>query len=91
MDDIYSIMKEQPTKGKTQMIETGMMEMNVACNVCNDSVTLTVNPVDGIQWQQGKFIQDAMPYLDADERELLISNTCGTCFEKMFGDNSEWA
>ena len=79
-------MKEQPTKGKTQMIETGMMEMNVACNVCNDSVTLTVNPVDVIQWQQGELIQDAMPYLDADERELLISNTCAVCFEEMFGE-----
>ena len=73
------------------MIETGTMDMNVTCNLCNDTVTLKVNPVDVIQWQQGKFIQDAMPYLDADERELLISNTCGTCFEKMFGDDCEWA
>ena len=68
------------------MIETGTMEMNVACNVCNDSVTLMVNPVDVIQWQKGKLIQDVMPYLDDDERELLISNTCVVCFEKMFGE-----
>ena len=73
------------------MIETGTIDMNVSCNICNDSVTLTVNPVDVMQWQQGKFIQDAMPYLNANERELLISITCDTCFEKMFGDDCEWA
>tara|TARA_R100000664_G_scaffold18148_1_gene27163 strand:+ start:1975 stop:2259 length:285 start_codon:yes stop_codon:yes gene_type:complete len=77
-------MKEQPTKGKTQMIETGTMEMNVACNICNNSTTLAVNPVDVIQWQQGKLIQDVMPYLNAAERELLISNTCDKCFNDLF-------
>ena len=44
-----------------------------------------VNGQDVVDWKGGKYIQDAMPYLSADERELLISGTCGTCFDKMFG------
>ena len=44
-----------------------------------------VNLHDMGRWQNGSLIQDAMPYLSADERELLISGTCGTCFDKMFG------
>ncbi len=36
-------------------------------------------------WENGKVIQDAMPYLTPGEREVLISGTCGSCFDKMFG------
>ena len=35
-------------------------------------------------WENGKLIQDVMPYLSADEREVLISGICGPCFDKMF-------
>ena len=55
------------------------------CRVCGVTHTLMVNLHDMGRWQNGSLIQDAMPYLSADERELLISGTCGTCFDKMFG------
>jgi hypothetical protein len=39
------------------------------------------------QWKAGKInIQDALPDFSADERELLLSSICGTCFDKMFKD-----
>jgi hypothetical protein len=37
------------------------------------------------RWEGGELIQDAMPYLSAGERELLISGICETCFDKIFG------
>jgi len=41
---------------------------------------------DFIRWEEeGELIQNALPYLSADERELLISGICGGCFDKMFG------
>ena len=43
-----------------------------------------VKTADMQAWEDGKFIQDAMPYLTAGERELLISATCGDCFDKFF-------
>ena len=56
------------------------------CRSCQKSHDLLVNMSDVHEWMTGKYIQDAMPYLSADERELLISKTCGVCWNEMFGD-----
>ena len=56
------------------------------CRSCQKSYNLLVNMSDVHEWMTGKYIQDAMPYLSADERELLISKTCGVCWNEMFGD-----
>jgi len=37
-------------------------------------------------WRDGAKIQQAFPELTPDVRELLISATCSTCFDKMFAD-----
>lgn len=55
------------------------------CNRCKDQVEMKVVQGDYEAWENGKLIQDAMPYLSADEREVLISGTCGPCFDKLFG------
>lgn len=58
---------------------------NVQCAVCGTVYSIIYNREDMIYWLSGKsFIQDALPYLAMDERELLISRTCGNCFDKMF-------
>ena len=54
------------------------------CRSCGKTKSLLVNPSDVSDWKQGKYIQDAMPYLSAADRELLISGTCGDCFDKMY-------
>jgi len=56
------------------------------CRKCSEVLLVPVYFEDVEAWRGGKLIQDAMPYLSADERELLISETCGPCFDKMFGD-----
>ena len=41
-------------------------------------------------WVSGdKYIQEALPYLTAAERELLISKTCDKCWKKMYGIDDE--
>jgi hypothetical protein len=57
--------------------------IQATCRQCKVSVELLVNITDVADWKLGKYIQDAMPYLSVDERELLISGTCGVCFDKM--------
>ena len=54
------------------------------CNKCDEQFILRVNLDDVERWENGELIQDALPYLSADERELLISGTCGECFDQMF-------
>lgn len=40
-------------------------------------------------WKTGTLIQRAMPNLSADQRELLISHTCGKCWDRMFKVDDE--
>jgi hypothetical protein len=59
------------------------------CRVCKTEYTLFVNFQDVVEWEQGVCIQTAMPYLSAAERELLISGTCGSCFDEMLPSPDE--
>lgn len=65
---------------------------DVVCLHCGCKYTIMFNDEDLNDWiSGGKSIQDALYYLSDDERELLISNTCGPCFDQMFPplDNNE--
>ena len=59
------------------------------CIKCTRTETVLVKKTDLIAWKQGEYIQNAMPYLTVDERELLISGICGECFDNMFPDEDE--
>jgi len=61
----------------------------VPCRLCQEVTDLTVNVEGFVNWQAGEHIQEALPELDADMRELLISGTCPTCWEKMFPSDEE--
>jgi hypothetical protein len=61
--------------------------MIVQCKHCGEDHKLSVNALDFFKWQQGEKIQIAMPYLTADERELLISGTCSKCWSNLFAEN----
>ena len=58
--------------------------LSLKCHHCETSQRVSVNYADVQAWKDGALIQDALPYLNADQRELLISKTCGPCFDKMF-------
>ena len=50
------------------------------CRVCGKWVALRVDPDDLAAHNNGVFIQNAMPYLAPELRELLISSTCPDCW-----------
>ena len=59
--------------------------MAVRCNMCAANHVIFVKMHDYIEWKNDAgFIQDLMPYLSDADRELLISGTCGPCFDSMF-------
>ena len=55
------------------------------CRKCGEQTEIAV-PEDGYNQWLGRraCIQDAMPKVSADDRELMISGICGSCFDKMF-------
>ena len=59
--------------------------MWTTCRVCKNQVEMKVHIEDVTAWENGELIQNAMPYLTPDEREVLISGTCGPCFDMLFG------
>lgn len=64
--------------------------INVQCVHCKKEYALFLNENDYSEWKEGNgFIQDKLPYLTAGERELLISGTCDSCFDNMFGSIEE--
>jgi len=69
--------------------EDRTMNVVVSCRLCHEVHTLKVRPKDLEAYDEGAHCQDAFPYLSADDRELLISRTCGKCWSKIFGDNGK--
>ena len=61
-----------------------MTTLWATCNKCKDQVEMSVNKDDYTSWENGELIQNAMPYLTADEREVLISGICGPCFGGLY-------
>ena len=56
------------------------------CRQCYREQQITAPVVNFVAWENGELIQNALPMLNADEREMLISQTCGGCWEEMFGE-----
>ena len=65
------------------------MEVMATCRFCGTTHTMTVCIDDYFDWQNGELIQRAMPYLTPGERELLKSQTCQACWDKMFEDDEQ--
>ena len=55
------------------------------CPFCGKETAITFLSEDYTAWQNGELAQNAFPYLSAEEREMLISGICPTCWEKTFG------
>jgi hypothetical protein len=60
----------------------------VTCRMCDSVNFVSVVESDFNNWKQGQVIQNALPYLDVNQRELLQTQICGTCFDSMFSDES---
>ena len=59
------------------------------CPMCGTETHITVSASDYLDYLGGKLVQDAFPYLSADERESFISGICPTCWDKMFSEEEE--
>ena len=63
------------------------MRIQEICAKCLTEVLISVEYDDYEAWRNGELIQNAMPYLTADQREILISSICGDCFDLMFPED----
>ena len=62
--------------------------LRIPCRICKTVHVITLDAADWSAYNQGMLIQDAMPNVSKNSRELIISGTCGICFDNLFGDDS---
>ena len=59
------------------------------CRHCRQIKILEVSQEGWEMYLSGAHIQDALPELSDDDRELIVSGICGPCFDKMFSEEEE--
>lgn len=64
--------------------EKRTITIEAECPFCGKVTDVEV-PIDGyIKWEHGELIQNALPMLSAQERELVKTGICQECWDKMF-------
>lgn len=59
----------------------------VVCRLCGTKHAVIAPAAGYLKWAKGQAkIQEALPSLTDDERELLVSGICGQCFDKLFAE-----
>lgn len=68
------------------MNEERNLELHIKCHICEEITVIKVREQDYDLYLSPRrpHIQDIFPYLTPAERELLISQTCDKCWQKMF-------
>ena len=62
------------------MASSDKMEIDVTCQRCLRRFKVTVDCDGYNEWRAGGKIQHCLPENTADERELLLSSLCDSCF-----------
>lgn len=69
--------------------KNALTAVTVVCPFCGSTFVVRV-PSDGYAaWKNGACIQDVMPDVDPDIREMLISGICPDCWDNMFWDDED--
>ena len=63
--------------------------IEVRCPFCGHVSILGVDKKDYTAWENGGLAQNCFPYLDASEREILISGLCFKCQDDVFGSDED--
>lgn len=81
---------KQSTRAMTRALniepagEPGVCTVSGKCLGCRSDVSFTAPEGAVMDWYFGAAVQDALPQLDADQREWLVSGVCGACFDRMW-------
>lgn len=60
-----------------------------ACGICEQRAVIMMTDEQYTRYNSGTLIQDALPELSVDVREMLITGTCPECWTKVFSGEEE--
>jgi hypothetical protein len=61
----------------------------LSCIRCRSDHNVSLKGSDLFKYNQGKYIQEAFPYIPKDLREMMLSGICNTCFQTIFPPDDE--
>lgn len=65
------------------------MITTIRCPHCDRLTELDVPDAGFRAWLDGELIQDALPMLTDDEREVLMTGICPTCWDALYEEADE--
>ncbi|MBP3752154.1 MAG: WYL domain-containing transcriptional regulator [Pyramidobacter sp.] len=69
--------------------EKGFM-ISTQCPFCSQETEIPINLIDLFSWEvDGLPAQDAFPYLTDDQREMIISGTCPSCWCSLYEQDED--
>jgi hypothetical protein len=63
--------------------------VDLVCGRCQTVVTLSIDLDAYHAWKNGALIQEAFPTFTTDERKMIMTRTCGDCWNDMWNDEAE--
>jgi len=78
------------------MMTINSVNVTVTCPFCGSESHMVLDYRSFENWLNGELVQNAFPYLDANERERITSGICPECWDRMFPseedeeDSPEW-
>jgi hypothetical protein len=74
----------RPTGKSAVRARTGVIQskaMTIVCRGCGTETEVPMTALEFDRWRGGELIQNVLPHVPADVRELLLSGLCGDCFD----------
>ena len=64
--------------------------VEITCKFCGESHGIVATQFEWDMWYSTDrpYVQRCFPTMSAENREMLISGICPTCWDKTFGENS---
>lgn len=82
MQSTLQVLSEDPIEN--------VAKLGVECWQCGTVYVIVVDLEGYLSWlYEGKLLQHALPQNTHDERELLLTGTCGKCYDELFNLGEE--
>ena len=72
--------------GKVKELAPDEMTMTIVCKECQDVHLISVTNAQLEARGAGGMVHEVFPNLSAGQRELLVSGTCGDCFDVLYAE-----
>lgn len=82
--DGADVLGEEPKPNSWYMLDDEIAMFTPVCRQCGKQFFIAVLREDYDKYERDALVQDAFPYLSADNREMIISQTCPECWVNIF-------